>query len=141
MHDLEDIKTRIERLARALDAPGHALPTFGRSDDSGRPHIEAESGTLHYIVCERGTELERFSTASTEELLYRVFRDVTSSMAVAYELAHRVRGEDSRRQMFAQQIALLHSINPRWALRRGLEHKSILAEHPFDDGSPAGGLF
>jgi hypothetical protein len=95
-----------------------------------------DADAYHYIVVERGNELERMSTASINELLYRASCDMTFSAAVDYELRHRVRGQDVRRVMFDRQVTLLGRLDPEWAARQAREHDEILSRHPFTDELP-----
>jgi hypothetical protein len=39
-----------------IDAPDHVLPTFGYSEETGRPHIEVDGAAFHHVVVERGRE-------------------------------------------------------------------------------------
>jgi hypothetical protein len=132
MNPLEQIRTEIAHLARAYDIPDDELPTFGRSDGNGRPHIEAEPGRYHYVHAERGSENDRFTTQSKEELFYRVFADATSVMSIDHAQKHRGWG-DFRRPMFRHQLDLLRRMRPDWADRRAREIEETLAEHPYKD--------
>jgi hypothetical protein len=127
---LVDIQSRIEDLARRIDAPPGDLPTFGRSEDGARPHIEVGS-EYHYVVVERGSELRRSSTEDLDELLCWVFLGVTSEMAGRFELRNRRHGEDFRRQMFSRRLELLNVLSPEWAEKARLDE--ILSRHPFQD--------
>lgn len=129
---LADIQSRIEDLARRIDAPPGDLPTFGRSEDGGRPHIEVGS-EYRYVVVERGSEQSRASTKDLDELLYWVFLDVTSNMAGRVELRNRRHGEDFRRQRFRLQIQLLNVLSPAWAAKDEARLAEILRNHPFRD--------
>ena len=133
--DLAEIEQRIRRLAARIGAADRELPTFGYSEDGARPHVEVTAQRLHYVVVERGEELERRTTRDVDELLWQVFADITFSLAGRFELAHRVPGQDSRRARFAKQVELLETLSPVWAKRRSEEHTVILASHPFDDCS------
>ncbi len=114
------IRSRMSDLARLIQAPDHMLPTFGYSEETGRPHIELAGTTFHYVVSDRGREFERFSTTSSDDLLYRVFRDATFSMAAASLRVSRMTGR-ARRQILRQQLTLLGQVDPRWASRREAE--------------------
>jgi hypothetical protein len=83
MLNLDAVRKRVEALARVIDAPVDSLPTYGHSADFGRPHIEVDSGNYHYVVCERGEELEREVFLDEGGLLYRIFRSVSFDMACA----------------------------------------------------------
>ncbi len=133
MNTLPKIEAEINRLAAIVGAAGYVLPTFGRTEDGARPHIEADAHGYHYVVVERGLELQRNTTRDLDELLYHVFKSVTFSLACDYECAHRIASQDCRRQLFARQIELLSSLSPAWAERQSSDHQRILLQHPFND--------
>ena len=130
---LSEIESRVKKLAAVIGAPAETLPTFGRSEQSGRPHIEVDSRGYHYIIAERGQELERHATSDIDELFYTIFRWITFELAVKHELAHRIPGQDVRRVLFAYQQDLLSGLSPAWSERRKSEHEQILQKHPFRD--------
>jgi len=130
---LETIRTRIEHLAAEIDAPATYLPTFGNSRHDGSHHIELDR-LYNWVVCERGSELQRRSTADLDELLFWVFSTVTFSMAVDFELAHRRSREDFRRQLFQKQEELLSKLSQPLADREARDHQAILQRNPFRDG-------
>lgn len=129
---LQEIKSTIDRLAGRI---GAVLPTYGYSEDFARPHIEVDDVNYHYVVVEGGKELERFTTNILDDLLYRVFERLTSSLASVHELQIPVEGQDPHRLALDQQVRLLAILSQEWAQRRleGLE--KILEQHPFDDWS------
>lgn len=129
---LEAIRDEVQRLAAELQAPDLELPSFGRSDQDGRPHIEV-GDTYDWVVCERGSELERRRTRELDELLYWSFQSATFSAAVEWELHHRVEGRDPRRLLFQRQHELLARLSPAWAARRDAELELVLRENPYDD--------
>jgi hypothetical protein len=133
MKTLPEIANEIERLAAKIGAAGYILPTYGRTEDGARPHIEVDARGYHYVVVERGSELRRDTTSNLDELFYHVFESITFSLACDYELAHRVLGHDSRRLLFARQIELLSTLSSSWAKRESLDHQRILGQHPFND--------
>lgn len=126
------IEAQVRTIALRLTAPDAVLPTFGRSDHDGRPHVEVGEA-YDVVVCERGSELERRSTLSLDELFYWIFEFATFGLAVRHEGRHRRSGEDVRRQLFAKQVELLATLDGRWGERRAGEHARILAAHPFVD--------
>ena len=113
-------RNRISELARVIDAPDHVLPTFGYSEDTGRPHIEVDGVAFHYVVVDRGREYERFSTTSVDDLLYRVFRDTTFSMAATQLAVNEVTWR-TRHRILRRQLELLGRLDPGWAARRESE--------------------
>lgn len=136
MKSFAEIKSEVNRRATLIGAAGHhSLPTYGRTEDGARPHIEVDSRGYHFVVVERGQELERFTTFELDEVLYRIFQSVTFSLAIEYELAHRVETQDCRRIGFQKQVELRARLSQRWADSEVDEHQRILQEHPFDDQS------
>jgi hypothetical protein len=108
------------------------IAIFSTPRGNGSPYIEA-GDAYHYVVEERGVELERRQTGNLDELLYWILADATFSAACSFELENRKPNEDSRRQLFARQEALLEQISPGWAQRKAAEHRVVLTQHPFDD--------
>ena len=129
---LDAVEQRVRSIASQLTGLHIVLPTFGRSDDSGRPHIEI-GATYDLVVRERGVEFERRSTRNLDELLYWIFASVTFSSASDYGLEHRSPEQSFRRILFAKQVELLALLAPEWGHRRAAEHDRILADHPFVD--------
>lgn len=134
IHDIDHVRREVQRIAQTVGASGAQLPAFARPDETARPYILVDDASYYYIIEERGVELERLTTDSLDELLYRACCDMTFSLAVAYELRHRVPGQDSRRIMFDHQVELLGRVDGVWAVRQAHEHARILARHPFVDG-------
>ena len=121
------------RLARRIDASPTTFPTFGPSEQSGRPHIECSGDRFDFVVCERGTEFERRSTDDVHVLLYWIFKSITFGLACEFELAHRTARTDSRRMIFSRSEELMALLDDSWAASLAAEHEAILKEHPFDD--------
>ena len=131
---LKEIEERVRELAAAIEAPAWLLPTYGRSEDGARPNIEVDSsGRMHFVVVERGKEFERSIYVNLDELLYRIFRGVTLTLACDFEVKHRNPDHDSRRIMFARKVELLRLLSPQWAEREEKRHAEILKESPFHD--------
>lgn len=131
---LANLHAEIERLAAVTGAPAGLLPSSGTTRDHGHPHVEVDARGYHYVVVERGEELERFTTHSPDEFYFRVFRDVTFAQACAFELRHRIAGQDSRRVMFERQLWLLAKLSPAWKEQREAEISEILRQYPYSDG-------
>jgi hypothetical protein len=130
-----ELRTRIQTMARLIDAPNDLLPAYRTSEQNGGPHIEIDGPTYHYVFSERGQEYDRWSTTSIEELLYRTFRDLTFSMSFKVARPHQKPGKDPRREAFRQQIELLRRLDPEWATRSAIEQQEVLIVHPFVDES------
>jgi hypothetical protein len=136
MLTLAQIKVEVDRLASTIGASrDSSLPTYGRSEDGGRAHIEVDQVNYHFVIAERGTENTRVSTPDLDDLLYLVFECVTFSLAGQYEVRHRVQTQDCRRILFKHQIELLSKLSEAWSVRRAQEQNRILCQHPFDDNT------
>ena len=130
---LARIRRRVMQLAVIIAAPDALLPTFGSTEDWGRPHIEVVGELPYYVVVERGQELTRESFADDDALLERVFNSVTVEMAGEFELRNRRSIEDPRRLLFAKQLELIATLDPEWAARSRARITNILREFPFVD--------
>jgi hypothetical protein len=99
----------------------------------GSPHVEIAGNTYSYVITERGSEQERRTTQSRDEILYWLVSDVVFSLAASYELKHRKAGQDSRRLFFARELELLSKVSADWAARKNAEFQAILALNPYRD--------
>jgi hypothetical protein len=132
---LEEIRSEVNRLAAQINAPDDLLPTYGYSRDFAYPHIEVDARGYHYVVVERGQEIERITTVELDELLYHVFEHITFELACKYELSRRVEHQDFRRLLFQHQIELLSALSPKWAEVEAQDHERILQQYPYDDNA------
>jgi hypothetical protein len=129
---LSEIQKMIETLAKQIDVPQYLLPTYNNTLEGS--HIEIDrKGSLYYFETERGQENLRYLAKDIDDLLYKVFKGATLMMAANYELKHRIKGQSTRRVMFAKQERMLGVLDEKWRLRCIQEHEQILIEHPFDD--------
>ena len=98
--------------------------------------MEVDGPLFHYVIVERGEELVRETFGEVEELLARIFRDVTFQMASHFEVRNRRPNEDSRRLLFAKQLELLGVLSLAWAEQQRALLNRVLSEHPFCDAHP-----
>ena len=131
--NLQEVQERVNQLAEVINAPSDVLPTFGFSEQIGRPHIEVDKIGYHYIVAERGNEIGHDRFTDIDDLLYKVFESITFEMSCRYELSHRIEEQDFRRIVFSHQVELLSQLSPKWANLEQGEHQRILKQCPFDD--------
>lgn len=133
-YTLQDIKKIVDSLASKIKAAPNLLPTYGYSIDGAHPHIEIDKDQkLHYIIVERGQELERKTTSNIEDLMYWIFDDITFSLASIFELNNRIERQDFRRILFKKQEELLGILNESWKLKEEQDHIQILKSNPFND--------
>jgi hypothetical protein len=113
----QSLKEEVARLGARIDASERDLVSFGATDGA-HPFVGVrDDGTLSWCVMERGQTLEYRVTNDRDELLYWAFKGTTSTMASKWAAAHRRTGEEFRVTMWGRQFALLHAVNPAWALR------------------------
>jgi hypothetical protein len=128
------IKGKVKELANRIEVPANLLPTYRFSNGDESPLIEIDKiGNLHYVKIERGKEWSRKTTDELDELLYRIFFDVTFEMAFRFELNNRIENQDCRRIAFDQHEKLLGILSESWRQKGHNEHLQILVNHPFDD--------
>lgn len=132
---LAEIKQKVDTLAEKINAPEYALPTYGWSEQSARPHIEVNEQGYHFIVSERGEENRHETTSDLDELLYYIFDSATFEIACPYEAKHRKRGQDFRRGLFAYQELLIGKISDGFKDRLHQRHAEVLKNYPFDDSN------
>jgi len=130
---LRDFAQDVAKLAALIGAPAGCLPTYGRTEDFARPHIEFDEAGYHMITIERGQELERHTSHDDEEILYRVFESVTFEMACDHEVQHRRVGDDPRRQLHEKQLMLMGKLSDDWQARLRATWDEILSRNPFRD--------
>ena len=135
---LHELRKNFEALCDSLDAGGEYRSWFKTSPaHDGSAHIELVGDTFDFIVTERGCEFERRQTKDAEVVLYWLMSDVTSDMALKYELRNRKPAEDFRRQYFAEQVRLLRLLRTDWADAFRERIRDILKAHPFNDPGEA----
>jgi hypothetical protein len=130
---LDGLRKAIHRIAAIISAPKDLFPSYGTSRDFAHPHIEVDQKGYHYVIVERGHEFERRTTQDPNELLFWIFDSITTNMALAFELNHRVEGQDFRRVYFKKQLELLGALDSTWQERVAEEQKVILARSPFNE--------
>jgi len=121
-----DFRSLCRRLG--VERTFHQAPTH-----SGEAHVEVQNGVYQWVVTERGSEWERRETRDPQELLYWLVYDVVCSLATQYEFDHREPGQDFRRIMFAKQVELMESLDPKWADRTKAYIQTVLLDNPFVD--------
>lgn len=130
---LFEIEIKVNELAQKIGAPQNILPTYGYSEQTARPHVEISSLTYSYVVAQSGQEVSRYATRDIDQLLYKIFIDVTFGLAITYAEKNRIENQDIRRSAFQRQVELLTLLSPQWGERQTQEQAQILKQAPFDD--------
>jgi len=133
MLTLSEIEVKVKELAQKIGAPQDILPTYGYSEQTGRPHIEVSPRVYSYVVAQSGQEVSRYATHDIDQLLYTIFVDVTLGLAIKHAEKKRIENQDIRRIAFPRQVELLTLLSPQWGERMSQEQAQILKQAPFDD--------
>lgn len=133
MNNLDELAREYDRLCQRVKPSEFPYTFLTERQDVGSPHVEFADGEYHYIVTERGLELDRKSTADTREILYWMLYDLTFWMGVSFELKNRIEGPDCRRVIFARQMELMKRADESMAERLELHITKTLAANPFVD--------
>lgn len=127
----------IARRVAQLEAVSGLKVSFVPSDedrDAGYPFYRpALGGGFRYMARERGQVVMEELVADVDELARRVLRDLAAQLAQAYEVRHRIPGQDSRRQWFALAETWLSALEPAWGAAEQERHAQILRSAPFRD--------
>ena len=94
MLTLSEIEAKVNKLAQKIGAPRSMLPAYGHSDPTERPHVEVSSIAYYYVTTERGQETSRYTALELDELLYKIFANITFELAIKYELENRIEPQD-----------------------------------------------
>ena len=133
MLKLFEIEIKVYELAQKIGASQNILPTYGYSEQTARPHVEVSSRAYSYVVAQSGQEVSRYATRDIDQLLYKIFVDVTFGLAITYAEKNRVENQDIRRIAFQRQVELLTLLAPQWGERGSQEQAQMLKQAPFDD--------
>jgi hypothetical protein len=118
-------------LVASLPVPGYYKAFHTQPQHDGSPHIELVMGKFEYVVTERGSEFERVTGLSGDDVLYMLMESVTMHMATQYELKNRRAGIDGRSVWFPYQEELMRQLKPEWGARLSEYHAKVLEKHPF----------
>jgi len=133
MLTLAEIEVKVNELAEIINAPQNILPTYGYSEQTGRPHVEVSPRAYHYVVAQSGQEVNRYAERDIDQLLYKIFAEVTFELSVRYAEENLIENQDIRRSGFQHQVELLTLLSPQWGKRMSQEQAKILKRAPFDD--------
>lgn len=130
---MKKIATEMADGARRMGVHGDLLPSVGRSRGFGIPHIEVNIPTLHFMVVDHRSEVQRRSTQDYQEFLYWVYTDLARRAAESFEREHRIPDQDVRRLQFSKELELLNLLDPQVAARRKKELDRLVLFYPYRD--------
>ena len=132
-YSISTVRKKIKEYGKKIKAPSRYLRIRTTSDGFGTPYIEINEKGYNYIVNERGVEHKREQTKDIDKFIYWIFKDVVFDMASSYELEHRRRNEDSRRQLFAKILELMEQLDPKFLKWEKEDLDKILDKNPYND--------
>lgn len=128
-----ELQEEVNRLGAKIEAPRSLLIVRSTPSSDGAPYVEISSDTYYFVSSERGLENFRHACKTSDELIYRIMKEVTSKMALAFELERRVQGKDWRRIYFSRRARLMTELDLGWGERDAREIEEILSSAPFVD--------
>ena len=123
---LSALEAVVSALGKLIDAPLYMLPTFGRNEDAARPEIRVDEKGYHFVIIERGQQLEHLVFDKLEEILFQILEGITFSMACNYEVRNRVENQDFRIVLFTKQLQLLKHLDGAFAERQRVKSEGYL---------------
>jgi hypothetical protein len=117
MLTLPEVKAKVDQLADSIGASPDVLPTYGIFSRIGCAQIDVDASDYYYLLEEDGETHDSLKTNDIDELLYKVFVNVTFKLSRRYELSQRINNQYSRDVLFQHQLALLGTLSPAWAER------------------------
>ncbi len=130
---LAHLASEYDRLCQRVKPCENSYTFLTERQDNGSPHVEFADGEYHYVVTERGLDLDRKSTADIREMLYWMLYDLTFWMGVSFEFKNRIEGPDCRRVIFAHQLELMKRADAAMAERLEQHISKTLSANPFID--------
>ncbi|MEG0564350.1 Imm63 family immunity protein [Anaerorhabdus sp.] len=136
MHTLEEVKDYIIKMSDriSINAESNLLPMFSETKDVFNEGASIYvDNKYHYIIMERGRMNKHCESEVLEDIIYPLFKDLTSSLAQQFELEHRKSEEDFRKLMWEKQLELLGRINEKFVDMRKREIEDILIIAPYSN--------
>lgn len=113
-----------------INGDAHYLPAINYSNDNPDVVIEIGRYGYEYVGQERGVELFRQLPLDTDELLYLVFSDITTSMAYQWEAKNRCEGQDTRILFYEKKMEWMSTIKKEFGERVKKEMEWDYRERP-----------
>lgn len=108
--------------------PNHYFIIPDRPDGVATPYLEIHGKEYHFIINERGTEIERKVTFSDDEILYWFVECGVVGLASKYAALKSTPEKEFRDIYFRKQYSLMLSIKAEWATRKRKEFTEILRD-------------
>ena len=129
----KEIQEKLHFFIKKINGDIKLLPEINKSNYNAKPFIEIDRYGLNYVCYEREEELFRKLPSGVDELIYLVFDDITSKIALDWEIKNRKNNEDSRRGWFSKSIELMYLLKNEFGVKKETEIKTFLKTHKFND--------
>lgn len=136
MFTLEEVKDYIIKMCDriSINEQSNLLPMFSKKEDVFNEGASIYvDNKYHYIIMERGRMNKHYESEVLEDIIYPLFKDLTSSLAQHFELEHRRSEKDFRKVMWEKQLELLGRINDKFVDMRKKEIEDILIIAPYSN--------
>ncbi|MEQ9886593.1 Imm63 family immunity protein [Pectobacterium zantedeschiae] len=124
MKTLEELRAELLGIGVRLGCgvrPNHYFIIPDQPDGVATPYLEIYRQEYHFVVSERGMEIERKVTLSDDEILYWFADCGVRALASDYAASKVSPDEKFRDRYFRRQFYLMLSIKPEWATRKKKE--------------------
>lgn len=127
------VRGAVASIAKGLGLKSPEFLVRSAASSDGGVYVKVENGKYWLIAEERGVEVSRECFDDLYEVVYLIIKGVLSAEAIAYELEHRVKGQDFRRVLFAHWVERTGSVSKDYGDRIKFDVANILKESPFVD--------
>ena len=136
MLTLEELKNQIYEMGDKIlvSKESNLMPMFSETKE-----VFNEGSSIyindkyHYIIMEKGQINQHYESQEIDDILYPLFKDITSTLAQEYEVNNRIEKEDFRRVLWRKQLELLEKLDKKFRKIREKEIKDILKIAPYSD--------
>lgn len=130
MKKIEELRLEILKIGEQLGGgvrPNHYFIIPDRPDGMATPYLEIHGKEYHFIVSERGIEIDRKVTLSDDEIIYWFVECGVESLASEYAALSRKPESEFRSVYFRKQYCLMLAIKTEWATRTRKKFTKILS--------------
>lgn len=117
MKTIEELRNELLKIGEQLGGgtrPNHYFFIPDQPDGVATPYLEIHGKEYHFIISERGLEIQRKVTLSDDEILYWFVESAVAGLASAYAAKHSSERE-FREVYFRKEYSLMLSVKPEWA--------------------------
>lgn len=120
------IKRQMKTLGDRINLSPNDYPDLKKTDSWGGIYLEVKGFRIHYVTMERGKEIERTRFNSLDDALYKVFDDITFTLAATCDEAKKAPTDEYRKIVFARQLELLDKVDPKFGDRKRRENRMLI---------------